>query len=374
MSKGQDNDDPWATFFEDLETEVEEESVSPPPQASVNQRNEGSLKNPLDNTKTHQDDPSDTARAASPVTTTTPASSSAVQDTPSPRARDSDDNDQNERSLPSDRKKNSNKLPDTTSSDTSFNSPKAKNDLKGVRYILPDRDDLVSVHPDIVLKHLKRWATDSEVDSIEIEIIRQKGPPTWLLHANSEQHEEMSDIVHRMHDLVHCTLRQIQTLILKTKDSVRLFAKTVTSCARLRTQAGKIFVRHLKTFLVEKETELNAQMETDMTDKCRSLVVKGTIQDEVTYGGELEYYTQVLLQWRSIERHFEDSKRTAFHAFINDSKETWKLEKYDAETEHVLGKFSFDTKNVESDKPHKKGFRTAKSLLVRFIDLQSFSL
>ncbi|CAF2884772.1 unnamed protein product, partial [Rotaria sp. Silwood2] len=77
---------------------------------------------------------------------------------------------------------------------------------------------------------------DNDIDSIKIEIIQQKEPPMWLLHANSVQHEEMSDIVHRMHDLVHCTLRQIQTFIHKIKDSVRMFGKNVGSCAHLRTK------------------------------------------------------------------------------------------------------------------------------------------
>jgi hypothetical protein len=334
-SKGRDDDDPWATMFEDLETEVEEESI--------NQPNQSLLKNHPDNTKIHQhdeknspvDNDTNSALTTSPITTMAPTSSSAVQNTPSTIARYSDDKDRNEQSLSNDKKNNSNTLSDTTSSSTS----KAKNDLKEVKYILPVRDDLVSVHPDIVLKRLKFLSRDSDIDSIGIEIIQQKEPPTWLLRANSVQHEEMNDIVHRMHDLVHCTLRQIQTFIQKTKDSVRIFAKNVTSCAHLRTKNGQTFVKHLKMFLDEKEKELIEEAEKDITDKCRSLVVKGSIQNETIYGRELEYYAQVILQWKSIERHFKDSKRKAFHAFIKDSKQKWKLEKYDAETDHILGKF-----------------------------------
>ncbi|CAF2997615.1 unnamed protein product [Rotaria sp. Silwood2] len=193
---------------------------------------------------------------------------------------------------------------------------------------------------------------DNDIDSIKIEIIQQKEPPMWLLHANSVQHEEMSDIVHRMHDLVHCTLRQIQTFIHKIKDSVRMFGKNVGSCAHLRTKNGKTFVKHLKMFLDEKEKELKEKFEKDITDKCRSLVVKGSILNEAIYGRELEYYAQVCLQWKSIERHFEDFKRKAFHAFIKDSKQTWKFEKYDTETDQILNQHLERLEKVFSSDPY----------------------
>ncbi|CAM4837160.1 unnamed protein product [Rotaria magnacalcarata] len=336
-SKGQCDDAPWATLFEDSEMEVEEQSISPLREDSTNQPNQYLPKKPLENdhnTNTHQNrekyssvkNGNNSAPTAPPVTIIPPTTI----------VRDSDGKDENEQSLPNDKKDNSNKLSDRTPSSTSLNISKAKNDLKDVKYILPTRDDLVSVHPDIVLERLKLLSMDNDIDSIGIEIIQQKEPPIWLLHANSVQHEEMTDIVHRMHDLERCTLRQIRTFIDKIEDSVRMFGKNVKSCAHLRTKNGKTFVKHLNMFLDEKEKALKEEFEKDITDKCRSLVVKGSIINTAIYGRELEYYAQVYLQWKSIERHFEDFKRKAFHAFIKDSKQNWKLEKYDTETDHIL--------------------------------------
>ncbi|CAF4431518.1 unnamed protein product, partial [Rotaria magnacalcarata] len=48
-SKGQCDDAPWATLFEDSEMEVEEQSISPLREDSTNQPNQYLPKKPLEN-------------------------------------------------------------------------------------------------------------------------------------------------------------------------------------------------------------------------------------------------------------------------------------------------------------------------------------
>jgi hypothetical protein len=187
------------------------------------------------------------------------------------------------------------------------------------RYELPTRTGLVSVQTISVEDHLKTTIPiprDGNNDFVRISTVINPNPQ-WILHGYADQHKEMEAIVQRLHQLVNKSNEQENRVERETINSVKKLTFKIWSTMKLEKNKrnGNLFIKCFHDLVNKEVNHLLEDFKRSLHEKSRSLVEIGCIRTMVRCDDQLNKLTETYLEKQAIEKSFEKIKCAAYSEF-----------------------------------------------------------